>query len=51
MKAGDVGADIERGLWFTEFSPAGCVEADIFSGFKDRFLVFRGFLLGDRERV
>lgn len=51
MKAGDVGADIERGLWFTEFSPTACVEADMFSGFKDRFLAFRGFLLGDRERV
>lgn len=51
MKAGDVGADIERGLWFTECSPTACVEADMFSGFKDRFLVFRGFLLGERERV
>lgn len=55
MKAGDVGADIERGLWlviFSVVSATACTgEVATLSGFSDKFLVFRGFLLGDRERV
>lgn len=54
MNAGEVGADIDRGLWFTTLfeSLTACTgEVATLSGFSDKFFVFRGFLLGDKERV